>query len=210
VAGVGPAPRRPPTRPTPTSSPLLDEVSLPDVVGCGVNQPAPDSWSPARAAATVWTWAPGVPSDPPPPPSGRGESWWDWLERVRRWIAGQRGLCGFLDPADARWRARPCSDAVVTACRNDTGPVPVPVAPWTLGYGKRGVCPPGTVFAPPLTPPDAAALAAAVAVGGHDGAWLPVKGPGWAVEVSSGGGGEVVGGRGVGGGAPRVAVSRRL
>ena len=53
MAGVGPAPRRPPTRPTPTSSPLLDEVSLPDVVGCGVNQPAPDSWAPARAATAA-------------------------------------------------------------------------------------------------------------------------------------------------------------
>ncbi len=44
--------------------PLLDEVSLPEVTRCGLNSPSPDSLTPARAAATIWTWADGHPYDP--------------------------------------------------------------------------------------------------------------------------------------------------
>lgn len=44
--------------------PLLDEVSLPEVSRCGLNSPSPDSLTPARAAATIWTWADGHPYDP--------------------------------------------------------------------------------------------------------------------------------------------------
>ena len=44
--------------------PLLDEVSLPEVTRCGLNSPSPDSLTPERAAAMIWTWADGHPYDP--------------------------------------------------------------------------------------------------------------------------------------------------
>lgn len=44
--------------------PLLDEVTLPEVTRCGLNSPSPDSLTPARAAATIWSWADGHPYDP--------------------------------------------------------------------------------------------------------------------------------------------------
>jgi hypothetical protein len=36
-------------------------VNLPVVTRCGLNMPSPDLLTPARAAAHVWTWAPGHP-----------------------------------------------------------------------------------------------------------------------------------------------------
>lgn len=44
--------------------PLLDEVSLPEVTRCGLNSPSPDSLTPERAAAMIWTWADGHPYNP--------------------------------------------------------------------------------------------------------------------------------------------------
>ena len=44
--------------------PLLDEVSLPEVTRCGLNSPSPDSLTPERAAAMIWTWADGHPYEP--------------------------------------------------------------------------------------------------------------------------------------------------
>lgn len=44
--------------------PLLDEVSLPEVTRCGLNSPSPDSLTPERAAAMIWTWADGHPYQP--------------------------------------------------------------------------------------------------------------------------------------------------
>ncbi|EIE27018.1 hypothetical protein COCSUDRAFT_83577 [Coccomyxa subellipsoidea C-169] len=41
--------------------PILDELSLPAVAACGVNMPCPDLLTPERAAATIWSWAPGEP-----------------------------------------------------------------------------------------------------------------------------------------------------
>ena len=45
---------------------------MPDVVSCGLNMPSPDLLTPERAAATIWTWAPGhPPPGPTAPPGGR-------------------------------------------------------------------------------------------------------------------------------------------
>jgi hypothetical protein len=41
--------------------PVLDELSLPAVAACGVNMPSPDLLTPERAAAAIWSWAPGHP-----------------------------------------------------------------------------------------------------------------------------------------------------
>ncbi|EFN52069.1 hypothetical protein CHLNCDRAFT_139316 [Chlorella variabilis] len=47
-----------------TNDPVFDEATLPPVTGCGLNMPSPDLLTPDRAAATIWTWAPGHPFDP--------------------------------------------------------------------------------------------------------------------------------------------------
>ena len=41
--------------------PVLDEELLPEAVACGLAQPAPDRLTPRRAAAAIWSWAPGHP-----------------------------------------------------------------------------------------------------------------------------------------------------
>jgi len=42
--------------------PVLDEGQLPGAVACGLEQPAPDALTPQRAAAAIWSWAPGHPA----------------------------------------------------------------------------------------------------------------------------------------------------
>ena len=49
---------------SPLCRPLLDEVTLPDITRCGLNSPSPDSLTPVRVAATIWTWADGHPYNP--------------------------------------------------------------------------------------------------------------------------------------------------
>lgn len=62
-------------------SPLLNEETLPDVYGCGVNMPSPDLLTPAMAATTIWSWAPGQPAAP------GGASAPGWLPRwLARWL----------------------------------------------------------------------------------------------------------------------------
>lgn len=46
---------------TPLCSPILDESTLQDVYKCGINMPSPDLLTPSKAAATIWSWAPGHP-----------------------------------------------------------------------------------------------------------------------------------------------------
>ena len=41
--------------------PVLDELSLPAVTSCGLNMLCPDLLTPERAAAAIWSWAPGHP-----------------------------------------------------------------------------------------------------------------------------------------------------
>ena len=41
--------------------PVLDEELLPEAVACSLAQPAPDRLTPRRAAAAIWSWAPGHP-----------------------------------------------------------------------------------------------------------------------------------------------------
>jgi len=43
----------------------LDWLALTmQVLGCGLNVPSPDLLTPSKAAAAIWTWAPGHPYDP--------------------------------------------------------------------------------------------------------------------------------------------------
>ena len=166
------------------NDPVLDEVNIPLVTSCGLNMPSPDTVSPLRAAAGVWTWAEGHPplvpgSDPdsppdsppppepspPPPPPRPPEKRGSWPRRLLSWIRDhilfsrhrggkqgggggatallrfpwpprprprpspppppapvpprrRRALCGALTASDGRWRARNCTDALPTACRN--------------------------------------------------------------------------------------------
>ncbi len=41
-------------------------LGLLQVLGCGLNVPAPDLMTPSKAASAIWTWAPGHPYDPIP------------------------------------------------------------------------------------------------------------------------------------------------
>ena len=66
--------------------PVLDEQSLPLVTACGMNMPCPDLLTPQRAAAAIWTWAPGQPQAP-----GGAAS---WLQRILRYWQPLRGLLG--------------------------------------------------------------------------------------------------------------------
>lgn len=43
---------------------MLDVDLSPDVTSCGLNMPSPDLLTPERAAAFIWTWAPGHPFTP--------------------------------------------------------------------------------------------------------------------------------------------------
>ena len=57
--------------------PVLDEQSLPLVTACGLNMPCPDLLTPQRAAAAIWTWAPGQPQA-----ADRAAS---WPQRIQRY-----------------------------------------------------------------------------------------------------------------------------
>ena len=48
-------------RPLRSRRPVLDQERLPEAVACGLAQPAPDRLTPRRAAAAIWSWAPGHP-----------------------------------------------------------------------------------------------------------------------------------------------------
>ena len=92
--------------------PLLDEASLPDVTACGLNMPSPDSLVPERAAAAIWSWAPGQPSAlfDTPPRSGwsAGETLgWRALSLLpRRLVAALRS---WLLPSEAPVKVLPCA-----------------------------------------------------------------------------------------------------
>ena len=70
--------------------PVLDEESLGEVASCGLNMPCPDLLTPKRAAAAVWTWAPGQPHF-----SVEAASWLGRL--LRRWQP-LRGLLSMQVP----------------------------------------------------------------------------------------------------------------
>lgn len=97
--------------------PYFDEASIPGVVDCGVNIPSPDLLTPSRAAAAVWTWAPGHPfstnrkkgnsnknSDNDDDASGEARA----------------TKCAIISASDGRWRSASCSSDYSTTATNST------------------------------------------------------------------------------------------
>lgn len=156
--------------------------------------PSPDLLTPLRAAAAIWTWAPGHPFDPS---YGDGAG----LERLVHAAdssTGGRGSsgssssslqavaanCGVISAADSRWRAVPCSlPALPSACRDRNASLGAPDGGWVVDASlPRGDCPPGTQYDLPRHPRENYLLAAALQRGGHEAAWLPVHGPEWSTD----------------------------
>lgn len=77
--------------------PLLDEVSLPEVTRCGLNSPSPDSLTPERAAAMIWTWADGHPYNP----------YVDLSQPAQLWTMLQDVLRSSFGGADTKVQAQP-------------------------------------------------------------------------------------------------------
>jgi hypothetical protein len=144
------------------------------VMGCGLNQPSPDLLTPDRAAAAVWTWAPGHPFDP----AGDGASGGGGA------AAAGPANCGVLSASDSRWRAVPCSlRALPSACRRADAALDAADGGWVVdGSRRRGDCPPGSDFDLPRHPRENYLLAAALQQAGHEAAWLPVHGPDWSTD----------------------------
>ena len=124
------------------NKPVLDEALLRNVVNCGLNVPAPDLLTPARAAAAVWTWAPGFPVE-----SGEG---------------GCSDVV-YVAASDGRWRTAgegtSCEDVwrLPLACRVDAPPSR---PEWVLA--DDGACPAGTMAACPRHPRENVALVSAI------------------------------------------------
>lgn len=182
------------------NEPLLDEASLPGVARCGINVPSPDMFTPQRAAAAVWTWAPSHPFVPLAHEVDAGMDqgtqkprwrplravtrWWRWLW-WRRTHPEDKG-CGTIWASDGRWRAVPCGfgDHRPTACRK-TGADPTlqPTTKlWSFGSGGRGSCPPGFSFVVPATAKENTMLQARMRKADQISAWLPLSGPEWSLQ----------------------------
>jgi len=125
--------------------PYFDEASIPGVVDCGVNIPSPDLLTPSRAAAAVWTWAPGHPfsasrrkinfknddDDDDDDPGGDDD---DEDARTTK--------CAVISASDGRWRSAPCSSesntntttnsTIPTVCRIAGTPIESDIQ-WILG-----------------------------------------------------------------------------
>jgi hypothetical protein len=132
-----------------TNSPILDDVLLREVTACGLNVPSPDLLTPERAAAAVWTWAPGYPSP--------------ILETP----------CAYVAASDGRWRTSSCGELedLPLACRATDAPLSQPR--WVLE--RSGACPESTTFGPPRHPRENAALVAAVRSQSHIGARINLE-----------------------------------
>ncbi|KAL3139980.1 hypothetical protein ABBQ38_004267 [Trebouxia sp. C0009 RCD-2024] len=160
-----------------TNEPLLDEVSLPEVTRCGLNSPSPDSLTPERAAAMIWTWADGHPYDPYLDLSQAAQLW-SMLQDVLRAAFGgtdTKAECGAISTQDGRWRALKCSRGIPTACRG-------PAGEWQLATGLRGSCPPGYLWQVPHHAKEnmqLQMLLKSTAGPPVEAAWLPIQGPDW-------------------------------
>lgn len=174
------------------NAPFLDEATLPPALDCGVSVPSPDLLTPGRAAAAVWSWAPGHPFAAET--SLGGVAGGGLLELG----AGGHGVgapapaaCTVISASDGRWRGTDCGgEALPSACRSPGGArvelavgesSPIQDA-WVLGSGVKGACPDGTQFDLPRHPRENYALAAAMRAAGQTAAWLPMTGPGWEVD----------------------------
>ena len=210
-----------------TNQPVWDEFTLPPVVGCGLNMPSPDLLTPTRAAAAIWTWAPGHPYNPTLADvpalrrlaaaggdSGAGASSGSEgsdsdcddcsgsdsdddsdsdsdsdddgdssSSSFGAAVQAPPANCGVISAGDARWRAVPCPlPALPSACRVLGAALGAPDG-WALNASlPRGSCPPGSEYDLPRHPRENYLLAAALAAGGHEAAWLPVHGPDWSTD----------------------------
>ena len=153
-------------------------------MGCGLNMPSPDLLTPNRAAAAVWTWAPGHPfnfSSDGEPAIQRGVP----ARPLRAWRAqADAGSCAVLSAADARWRTALCTAAArPSACRLRNASISALGGGWLLDASlPRGMCPPGAQFDLPRHPRENYLLAAALQRAGHEAAWLPLHGPEWSTD----------------------------
>lgn len=162
------------------NSPVLDEDTLPPMLSCGLNLPAPDLLTPSRAAAAVWSWAPGHPfqtEEAGPQPGART------ARRQRLGPEGGDGMaeeaaCAAISAADGRWRAVPCDQELPTLCRHASAP-PAGDPVWVLGSGPRGACPEGHAFDVPRHPRANYRLALQLREAGAPAAWLPMQAPSW-------------------------------
>lgn len=186
--------------------PYFDETTLPPVLGCGLNLPAVDLLTPTRAAAAVWTWAPGHPYTTTSQATGGGDA-----------------SCAVVLVSDGRWRAVTCPGGggggqppvYPSACRqrntsrsddvnskypfislspsptkdtttttnnnNDDDDAGVLGSRWILGDGEkgRGWCPEGSYFDVPRHPRENYQLKQLLKKSGQQGAWLPLNAPTW-------------------------------
>lgn len=141
-----------------SNEPYLDELTLPTVLGCGLNLPAVDLLTPSKAAAAVWTWADGHP-----------------------YVSG--ASCAVINAHDGRWQAIACDSgtSIPSACRKP-GNVEQGIldTSWVLGTGiSRGACPQGTYFDVPRHPRENYELAWLLLQSNAEYAWLPLQGPTW-------------------------------
>lgn len=156
-----------------SNAPMLDEASLPGVDACGVNIPSPDLLTPSRAAAAVWSWAPGHPFE-----ADVGEG------------TGAAAACGIIGADDGRWRASECSgQSLPSACRA-AGKSLLSDEQWVLGQGERGECPEGSSFDLPKHPRENYWLAEVLKEAGAPAAWLPLQGPDWTLDAAFAAAGE--------------------
>jgi hypothetical protein len=98
--------------------PVLDELSLPAASACALGMPCPDLLTPQRAAAAIWSWAPGHPFASPAGTladreyggaAGRLLQAWQWLRRLA-WDAAAAQVLGSrhnVVPASAHIPMRP-------------------------------------------------------------------------------------------------------
>ena len=109
--------------------PILDKATLPHAFDCGINFPSPDRLTPERAAATVWSWAPG---NPP----------------TKHWMAqaNNGSMCVYISSADGRWRVDQCTSAIPVACRKLGESLRWS---WALETSKSSGCPAGYVAGAP-------------------------------------------------------------
>ncbi len=154
------------------------------VMGCGLNMPAPDLLTPLRAAGAIWTWAPGHPYDPSYGDSPAAAPLRTLLQAQRGGVGGQAANCGVLSASDGRWRAVPCSlPSLPSACRWVNASLGAADGGWVVDSTlPRGSCPEGADYDLPRHPRENYLLAAALQQAGHEAAWLPVHGPEWSTD----------------------------
>ena len=168
-----------------TKGPILDESTLPGFIDCSLNMPSPDLLTPQRAAAAIWTWAPGHPfSDGEMGDDGgvvrsRASTNDEPTRSSTEWA--------IVSAVDGRWRVTRFeegslpSGTFATTCRLAGIKTPYDSS-WVLAFEGRGQCPENTTWDVPRHPKENAALAELLRKNGADGGWLPMQGPRWEID----------------------------